>query len=171
MQGRWYAMDINPEPWTSPSVSVGRVNGKMVPRVFKSGALATYQESVKDALHTNYPGLEPLAGPVGLEFYFWRQLVTYQGEKRKNRKNRVDATNLQKACEDAVQGVLIDNDRDVVEVASWVVEQAVDTQPLIVIHVKPDPTPPSWTDNAHRQYAPKALEPIDAPTFDVDKFF
>lgn len=172
MKGTYALPGINPEPWTSPAVSVGRRGGRLVPQVFKSAALSAYQESVRDALMAAYPEVRPVSGPVGLEFFFWRQLVNYEGETRRNRKNRVDATNLQKACEDALQGVLITNDRDVLHVSSWVVEQAVDTEPLIVIRLNTRPKVPLWTEEARELYSPIEPEPVPSTTdFDVEEIF
>lgn len=166
----FYVSGVNPEPWTSPSASVARANGKMVPRLFKSAALGAYQESVRQALVDAYPEVEPLEGPVELEFFFWRQLVRYEGERRRSTKKRVDATNLQKACEDAIQGVLIANDRDVVHVSSWVIEQHHDTDPLIVIQLTPNPQPPEWTTRAH-QHVLLPDEPAGSTDFDVESYF
>ncbi len=168
----WYVIEgINPEPWTSPTVSMGRINGKIVPRVFKSAALTAYQESLAEAMVTTYPDLQAVSGPVCLEFFFWRQLVRYEGQRRRTTKNRVDATNLQKACEDAMQGVLIENDREVVHVSSWVIEQTAETEPLIVISLTPQPPPPPWATAADQLRRPKD-DPAPLTTdFNVEELF
>jgi Holliday junction resolvase RusA-like endonuclease len=131
---------INPEPWTSPSVSVGRKNGKPFPMVYKSAALRAYQEAIGEAV----AGRTPLVGPISLTFYLWRQLPAYTTDRqRKARKHEADATNLQKALEDALQGHLFENDRDCVHVQTWIMEQGHDTEPLIVIEMEKAPALPT----------------------------
>lgn len=135
MIAQYVIRDINPEPWTSPSASASRIGGRVVARVHKNARLRAYQEAIKEALE----GVdEPRDGPVDLEFYFWRQLEQYKTDKDKlRRRNRADVTNLQKALEDAIQGILITNDRNVVSITSVMVEQGPDVVPRIgiMIHV------------------------------------
>lgn len=127
---------VNPEPWTAPSVAVGRRGGKPFPQVFKKAALTAYQEAVKEALAEADRPIMPIDGPIVLRFYLWRQLPAYKTEReRMARKHQADATNMQKALEDACQGILFLNDRDVVHVETWIMEQKHDTEPLIVIDV------------------------------------
>jgi len=128
---------INPEPWTAPEVSIGRKGGKTFPMVYKTETLRAYQEAVKDALSDVEP--QPLmdaGSPIRLDFYFWRQLAGYEiGDGKKSRRHLADATNLQKSLEDALQGILFKNDRDVWFVTSTIVEQDPDTDPGIVIRM------------------------------------
>lgn len=130
---------INPEPWTAPSVAVSKVgpHGRARPIVYKSEALRAYQEAVKHELRIIGATMaEP--GALSVTFYFWRELPAYTTERqRKARKHVADATNLQKALEDACQGILFDNDRDNVHVETWIVEQDHDTEPRILICVEP----------------------------------
>jgi Holliday junction resolvase RusA-like endonuclease len=124
---------VNPEPWTSPSVSVGRKNGKAFPMVYKSAGLKAYQEAIGEAVS----GRKPTTGPISVTFYLWRQLPAYETDRqRKARKHEADATNLQKALEDALQGHLFENDRDCHHVQTFIMEQGHDTEPLIVIEVE-----------------------------------
>jgi Holliday junction resolvase RusA-like endonuclease len=80
----------------------------------------------------------PFEGPVELSFFFWRQLTKYESVEsgRKISKQRADATNLQKALEDALQGIFFANDREVCRVTTTVVEQGAETVPRIVLCVK-----------------------------------
>lgn len=127
--------DINPEPWTAPGMGVKRFNGKMRAVAFKSAALKAYQEAVGHAFEERYPDWAPLEGDVSLGLYLWRQLPTYEGSRGWVRKHTADATNLQKALEDALQGRLFANDRQVREVRTVVVEQGFETRPFIAIQI------------------------------------
>ena len=127
---------LNPEQWESPGKD--RFGGTA-----KSTALTNYQRAVAADLKRDYPDHEQIDGPCEIVFYIWRQLVTYEGERKRVRKNRVDATNVQKALEDAIQGVLIKNDREVLDVRTRIVEQATETEPFIIIVIRePRPVDP-----------------------------
>lgn len=136
----WFTVrGVNPEPWTSPGVDVGRAkgSGKLYGKLTKDTGLVVYQQAVADELKRCYPDHEPVLGPVEVGFYVWRQLATYEGESGKVQRNIVDATNMQKALEDAIEDVLIGNDREVVHPETWVMEQGPQVQPLILIQVVP----------------------------------
>lgn len=110
---RWFST-LNPEPWTSPSVSVGRKNGKPFPRVYKNAKLRNYQEAVKEELEAALQLERPVVEPIALRFLFSRDTTGGQP---------VDATNLQKSLEDALQGILFKNDSQVIQVSSSIVNQ------------------------------------------------
>jgi Holliday junction resolvase RusA-like endonuclease len=129
---------INPEPWTAPEVSIGRRGGKLAPQVFKREQLRQYQEALHDYIEDTYP-MKPLVSDLILEFWFWRELDTPNSK-------RADATNLQKSTEDALHGLLFENDRQVQDVHSVIVAQDVGIEPTIIIRWTPyagltDPTP------------------------------
>lgn len=130
----WLHVPVNPEPWAIGDVSVGKRGGKIFPRVSPNGQLVAFQEAVRSELN----GREALPpGEYDLYFYFWRRLDDYETESgRRHRKHYADATNMQKATEDALQGVLIDNDRNVRKVGSEIVEQGPDVTPAIVIRAE-----------------------------------
>lgn len=131
LRARWFVCRVNPDPWAIGPVSVGRRGGKLYPIVGRNEQLATYQEAIRSEV-----GLQPfIVGGVGLHFYFWREVP----EERKYRKHDADATNLQKATEDALQGLLFDNDRLVVEVGSTLVHQGPDVIGQVVIAVWDEP--------------------------------
>jgi Holliday junction resolvase RusA-like endonuclease len=135
---RWFTVaGINPEPWQAPGVGTSRRGGKVVPVTFKSEALKSYQQDVKEALAEKYGAIEKATGPMTLGFYLWRQLTVYEGDNRKVHRNRADATNMQKALEDALQGVLFANDREVRFVQTYIVEQTAETRPFIAIQLAP----------------------------------
>lgn len=123
--GTWIIPQINPEPWTSPEVSIGRKGGKLAPQVFKREQLRQYQEAVADYIERTY-GPAPTEDELVLQFWFWRELDTPRSKKS-------DATNLQKATEDALHGLLFANDRQVQDVRSIIVAQDVGVEPTIII--------------------------------------
>lgn len=126
---------LNPEPWTAPQVSIGRNKGKPFPRFYASAAMKAYKEAVKEEVEALLPlNWEPLDVPISLRFLFWRHLVPYETHQaRTARKHEADATNLQKALEDALQGVLFTNDRNVHSVQSVIMDQGHDSTPLIMV--------------------------------------
>lgn len=120
---------INPEPWTASESSTGKKDGKFVTRFFKDEKLRSYQEAVKESLRADYPGWEQFIEPVSLSFYFWRRLDGHA--------QVMDATNAQKALEDAIQGVLIGNDRQVKRITTIIFAQEATVMPKIVIGLRP----------------------------------
>jgi len=143
----WYVLPgINPVPWTSPEVSIGKKNGKMFPMVYASAELKTYKESVKEEMNDRYPELEPIEDEVGLRLYFYRRLDEMKGNRR--RKGHVaDATNLQKSTEDALQGILFVNDKQVIHAESWVMAQHDAVEPCIIIELIWHPQRPSLPEH------------------------
>ena len=138
MRYSWFLLEVNPVPWTAPSVSTGRKNGKVQPRVYKNAELRTYQQAVKEDFQYRYPDVEPIKGPIDLDFFFWRQLPDYLSvDNVRVRKHQADVTNMQKALEDALQGLLFANDREVRTIHSSIVEQDFETEPKVLIGVRP----------------------------------
>ncbi len=142
--GKWYILnDVNPEPWRIGPISVGRnkKTQKMFPIVGQDAQLASFQETVREVITETG---EHIDGELELRFYFWRRLDSYQGKTKLIVKHEVDATNMQKATEDALQGIVMENDNLVKRILTTVVEQGIDVKPRIVIFAKPwsglDPT-------------------------------
>lgn len=130
----WYYIPVSPEPWAIGPLGVARKAGKLIPYVGRNTQLASYQEAIKEEI-----GEQPfLEGKVVLEFYFWRQRAEYQTHQaRSHRKHEADLTNLQKGTEDALQGVLFKNDKDVSNIHSVMVAQGPDVEGKVVIGIKP----------------------------------
>lgn len=125
-----HVLAVNPEPWTSPSIARrGATKGVVV---YKNEQLRTYQLAVKELLGDRVPEF-PAGTRLSLTFYFWRN--TTKGQP-------ADATNMQKATEDAIQDVLLDNDRHVVHVESWIMEQGTDVEGRVVIGLEAAGSPP-----------------------------
>ena len=130
----WYVVELNPEPWAIGPVGYARRNGKMSAYVGRNQQLDAYKEAVRESLGLGLPMIE---GKVRLEFYFWRNRAAYTTpQAQTHRKHEADLTNLQKATEDALQGVLFKNDRDVNEVYSVLVAQGPEVEGKIVIGVE-----------------------------------
>ena len=145
--GRWYALKVNPEPWAVGPLGVGRRNGKVFPTIGQNAQLAAYQETIREEFGTGHRMLE---GDLKVMFYFWRNLATYRTQSGKmHRKHQSDATNMQKATEDALQGILFKNDRDNVFVSSVVMAQGPDVVGKILIHIEPAPV--DRVDQLHPQ--------------------
>lgn len=129
---RWIALDVNPEPWAIGPVGYSRRGGKMSAYVGRNQQLDAYKEAVKEELGEQ----EKLTGKVMLVLYFWRNRAEYlTPQARSHRKHEADVTNLQKATEDACQGILFDNDRDVACVFAEMREQGPDVIPAVVIGI------------------------------------
>lgn len=136
-----YYLPVNPEPWTVGKAYVRRGGGKSFAAVAPDKTLKTYQEAIRSELLER--GAMLLDPPYALEFYFWRQNAQYKSQKgRTMTRNTPDVTNMQKATEDALQDVLIGNDRDVVAVKSALVDVSIDEpgSVAIVVHELSDAT-------------------------------
>lgn len=129
----WYFLPINPQPWTTPPFSPARVGGKMIVKAGRNEDNHMFKLAVQEELQRQ--GATMITAPYKkISFVFWRKLDQYEDSAgRKRSKNRADATNMQKLTEDALQGILFENDRDNFSVSSHVAEQTKDTVPGILI--------------------------------------
>jgi len=135
----WYALEINPEPWAIGPVGSARRGGKLTSYVGRNAQLHAYEEAIKEAVREQLPvGYKMIDGPIVLTLFFWRNRAEYTTPQAKtHRKHEADLTNLQKATEDALQGVLFKNDKDVCIVDSTMVEQGAGVVGRVVIGVEP----------------------------------
>jgi Holliday junction resolvase RusA-like endonuclease len=145
----WLLFPINPEPWAVGTLSVGRRNGKVFPSMGQNAELKIYQDTIQEILLAD--GVKMLKGDIEIDFYFNRVALSYRANSgRRQSKNRADLTNMQKALEDAFQGILIDNDRDNVRVQSCAITHPATEDGYTVAHVyKPAihlGVLPSWLD-------------------------
>lgn len=130
---RWFVLSLNPEPWAVGPVGYSRRGGRMSAYVGRNQQLDAYKEAVREEIGAQ----SMIQGKIALRFYFWRQRAEYTTpQARAHRKHEADLTNLQKATEDALQGILFQNDRDVVSVKSFMVEQGPEVVPRIIISVE-----------------------------------
>lgn len=126
---------VNPQPWKSPSAGTKRFGGKVVAYTYPNPEVVLYQEAVKEYVADEYPALVPVEpGEHGLlvTFWFWRSL-NYGGQRRQ----RCDTTNLVKATEDALQGLLYTNDKHNRTVTGHIVAQDARVEPLIMVTAMP----------------------------------
>lgn len=134
MNYKVYALPLNPEPWKVGPAYVVKNSGVPKAKIGPDPTLQTYQNAIKDEL--TMQGVELLPGDYSLYFTFSRNLASYGTSSGKtSTRNAADATNMQKATEDALQGVLIHNDRDVVRVGSVIVDQGPLVSPFVVIEI------------------------------------
>jgi Holliday junction resolvase RusA-like endonuclease len=131
---------INAVPWQAPKLGIGRKAGRQYPMSYPVDEMIVYKEAIKEYLYLKYPQNGPLIARENLlvSFWYWRSL-NFGGQRR----NRCDVTNLNKCLEDALQGVLFNNDRDNRIVLGVMMRQDRDIEPHIVIQVEPiDVVPP-----------------------------
>lgn len=132
-----YGFAVNPEPWAIGPISVGRnkATGKSFPRVGPNGNQVAFQDAVQAALIAK--GVKVLPGHYSLMFYFSRKVFAYtKNEGKAAHRNIADGTNMMKAAEDALQGVLIDNDRNVIQAQWSIMEQSPTAEPWMVVTVR-----------------------------------
>lgn len=121
---------VNPEPWESPKGSVARAKDKkFYVQMHKPFKLRAFQEDFAETFVNQNPDAMLLDGQVRMEIYVWRNV------DREVKANIADATNMQKAIEDALQGILYENDRQVVDCRTVIVAQSTVTEPAIVIKI------------------------------------
>ncbi len=122
---------LNPEPWAIGTVTPRKGGARIAP----NANLVAYQSAVKEELEDVHMLPEEYRN---IKFYFWRQQARYVSMDDKIRsRNQADATNMQKALEDALQGILFENDREVRKISSEIVEQGYDVEPKILIVAEP----------------------------------
>lgn len=132
--GHWFIIPVNPEPWAVGSLGVGKKGGKPYPYMSPNPQLVAYKQAIVESLE--HVAKLPV-GEYSLRFFFWRRLDDYETQSgRRHRKHVADSTNLQKATEDALQGILFDNDRNVRDVRSVVVEQGADVEAKVILYAE-----------------------------------
>lgn len=131
-----WAFAINPEPWAVGPAHVRHPKGRKAFVAFgKDGNQELFQGSLRECLEAE--GItEVLPGPYFLEIWIWRQTTHFEKNNRGDgHRHKADGTNILKATEDALQGLVIDNDRNNVSGTWHIIEQSEDTQPMIVIQL------------------------------------
>lgn len=155
----WHVLQLNPEPWAVGPLSVARgKGGKFFPRMGANQQLVSYQEAVRAELKRQQA--EMVRGPFGeydayeLVFMFHQVLAKYlTASGRQSQQKQADLTNLTKATEDAIQGILIPNDTLVEKSTLYVQRSEVeDAVPYVIIGVgqylgiNPNELPPEVWD-------------------------
>lgn len=133
---QWFVVAVNPYPWKVPPMSVGRKGKALFVTAGRDEGLYTYQQAIKEQLEFMAPTI--ILGPVKLRLWFYRNIPEYTTPQgRRARKHEADTTNLQKATEDALQGLLYANDKDVKDIHSVLVDQSPVAASLLVICAEP----------------------------------
>lgn len=132
----WYVLNLNPVPWTPGEVAyAGKEGGGRRTFMRPSKDLKTYQRAIADEM-SKWVTIE-LPTDVDVLFVYVRSLdEIIRGGARNARVHQADATNMQKATEDALQGILFGNDNQNRVVKSVVYEQAPDLEPYVAIGIK-----------------------------------
>lgn len=122
---KWYVLPLNPEPWAVGPLSVGRGRGgQYYPKMGANQQLVSYQNAVRSELQRQRAEMVELGEgyyAYELAFVFHQVLTKYVTPKGRNSQQKPgDLTNLVKATEDAIQGILIDNDTHVEKITSHV---------------------------------------------------
>jgi Holliday junction resolvase RusA-like endonuclease len=117
--------------------------------------MKNYKDALREAIKQDGP---INFGDIDLElhFIFWRQVANYETlAGNRSHAQVADATNMQKATEDALQGLLFNNDRQVRLVSSWVADQSDTVHPRVCIQIAPFGDPPqrykeiaAWVEGA-----------------------
>ena len=136
-----YVLKLNPEPWAIGKTFAYRGRGGA--GIAPDRKLVSFQQAVREAITTDYPEAKPTKEPVKITFYFSRAIESLSyGGKRGAYANYADATNLQKGLEDALQGIIIENDNQVKIVTSVIMDQKRDADPFVIIILEKDFTLP-----------------------------
>lgn len=146
---------INPEPWRAGKLMTKVVARKAVPIQFKDQGTAAYQEAVHETVAGALAELGvplpiyPKGTLLRVYFSFWRQIEQYTSltTGRKVTPNQPDTSNMVKATEDALQGLLFFNDRDNRICQGNLVQVGPDVEPAIMIFV--DKYEPQHAQAAH----------------------
>lgn len=140
----WYFIPVNPQPWTVPPSQPGRKGNKLYVQVGRNEANENFKEMVRDELkRLDAFMLEGAWNKITLGF--WRRLDQYEDTAgRTQTKNWSDGTNMAKLTEDALQGILIQNDRANFELTWRIVQQTTETVPGILILCETFEEIPPW---------------------------
>jgi hypothetical protein len=125
-------LGINPQPWAVGTTYTGRSKGNIRSGLAPNNTLVAYQNAIKEEM--GFREITPFTefDRIMFRFYFWRRIESWDGGKNKI----ADATNLQKALEDAFQGILWPNDQQNIQVCSTIMDQREETEPAILIQAE-----------------------------------
>lgn len=140
-----FIKDVNPEPWTVPDLGLGRKKGGFFPIATTKPIQRAYQDAIKESVQAALPDgyvMIPKETRISLRIVVFRQLDSYETQTgRRMHRHEADATNIQKATEDALQGILFENDVQCAKSSCEIVRQETDQTPGIYITIekyKPD---------------------------------
>jgi Holliday junction resolvase RusA-like endonuclease len=119
----YWITGINPEPW---AIGSPYRRGSTGLGISPNGKLQAYQEALREEFPRQNGHARMHEGDLQVVFHFWRSSA---------HGNVADVTNLQKATEDGLQGILYSNDRRNLDVRGVIMEQTPETSPHILIKV------------------------------------
>ena len=135
MSAQWFFVPVNPYPWKVPPMTVGRKGKALFVRAGRDEGLHTFKQAVAEIVGAQNPHL--IDGKVKLSLWFWRNIPEYTTTQgRRARKHEADVTNMQKATEDALQGILYLNDVDNIDVHSRLISQGAESYSFLVIRAE-----------------------------------
>jgi len=146
----WYVIDVNPQPWAVGPIQTGRRSGRVYATMGQNQQLASFQEAVRSTLLMYYPDLVSFSESVDpslfgsreveLCFYFFQKQETAEkpdartkSGKRQVTSKLADLTNMVKAAEDAIAGILFDNDVQVRAQRNVTVEHGPDVPEGMIV--------------------------------------
>lgn len=165
----WMHLPINPEPWAVGPLGAARRGGKLSAYMGQNVQLHAYQEAVREELRYQWGELPMLTPPLAISVYFWRNRAEYTTDnQRQHRKHEADATNMLKAFEDAMQGIIFANDRDNVVVRAQTIDQGPEVVGQIVVSVYSDLDPMAMAQEAinampsgiHKKILTERVQPV-----------
>lgn len=128
-------------------MSPGRAkgSGKLYVSAGRDQGLWAYQQAVKEAIGPTVM----MEGNLKLTVVFWRNLpeTKIPGQRRTRKGHAADGTNLTKALEDALQGVLYKNDSGNVSLDWHIAAQGPDVRGRILVGIEQAPAYPEILNN------------------------
>lgn len=131
---QWYVLSVNPVPWAVGEVGIAanRPGGRRI-YMRPNLDLKTYQEAVREEIAEWETTC--WAAELHVVFVFQRALDDIVRGKNKSRAHQADTTNMQKATEDALQGILFSNDNQNRVVTSIIKQQDELAEPCVAIGI------------------------------------
>jgi Holliday junction resolvase RusA-like endonuclease len=126
--GEYHCAGINPVPWQTGVPFVVRSKGRVFAKMAPAGKLIDYQEAFREEFKNQNPDIGLHYSELEVEFYFWRN--------RAGRDSHADTSNLTKATEDALQGILYVNDASNRHVSSVLVEEGPKVKPYVIVRIR-----------------------------------
>jgi hypothetical protein len=140
-------LGINPEPWAVGTAFATRSKAGVHAGVSPNTKLVAYQNALKEELRArNFEPIENQTVRLTLQMLFVRQVDSYTVRGKTKTGNYADATNLGKGTEDAMQGILFPNDRQMAWTHPIVVDQGLQAEPFIAFKIGVYESNAQWTD-------------------------
>ena len=134
---KWYFLAVNPVPWAVGQAAIARKKDGTGNRVYvaPNKDLRAYQNAIREEMGRYFT--VPIEGvDMDVVFVFTRSLDTIKRGKSVSHSHVADATNMQKATEDALQGILFGNDRQNRVILSIIREQEPDIEPSVAVGLR-----------------------------------